>query len=32
MMPVTIEAHARAVELYRLKVVECGNDNARRLD
>jgi non-heme Fe2+,alpha-ketoglutarate-dependent halogenase len=28
----TIEAHARAVELYRLKVVECGNDNARRLD
>jgi len=28
----TIEAHARAVELYRLKVVECGNENARRLD
>lgn len=30
--PDTIEAHARAVELYRLKVVECGNENARRLD
>ncbi|NKB22474.1 MAG: phytanoyl-CoA dioxygenase [Alphaproteobacteria bacterium] len=28
----TIAAHAKAVELYRLKVVECGNENARRLD
>jgi hypothetical protein len=30
--PEMITAHMRAVELYWLKVVECGNENARRLD